>query len=67
MVFLQSSLLIIENSVDNSTTYQNYLRSTSWTYNLSIVTSIAEGLDLCRTSDIDVTIDNLYLQPVDRK
>ena len=56
MVCLSSSLLIIENSVKNSTTYQNYLRSANFTYNLSIVTSIAEGLDLCRTSTIDTVL-----------
>ena len=56
MVCLSSSLLIIENSVKNSTTYQNYLRSANFTYNLSIVTSIAEGLDFCRTSTIDTVL-----------
>jgi len=56
MVCLNSSLLIIENSVKNSTIYQNYLQSTGYVYNLSIVTSIAEGLDLCRTSTIDTVL-----------
>ena len=56
MVFLDSSLLIIESSVKNSTIYQDYLRSTGCRYKLSIVTSIAEGLDLCRTSDIDTVL-----------
>ncbi|MCY7337575.1 MAG: response regulator [Chamaesiphon sp.] len=56
MVCLNSSLLIIESSVENSTIYQNYLRSTGCGYNLSSVASIAEGLDLCHTSSIDTVL-----------
>ena len=56
MVSLNSTLLIIEDSVQNATIYQDYLRSKGCRYNLSIVASIAEGLDLCHTSPIDAVL-----------
>ena len=65
MVCLNSSLLIIENSVENSTIYQNYLQSTGCSYNPSIVTSIAEGLDLCRTRTIDTVLLCGFIADVD--
>ena len=49
-------LLIISDAVSNNRTYRNYFRSTNCIYNLSIVTSIDEGLDLCRTSTIDAVL-----------
>ena len=65
MVCLNSSLLIIENSVNNSTTYQNYLGSASCIYKLSIVPSITEGLELCRTSDIDTVLLGSSISDID--
>ena len=56
MVFPNCRLLIISSSIKNSLKYQNYFRSASSIYTLSIVTSIAEGLDFCHTSTIDTVI-----------
>jgi PAS domain S-box-containing protein len=49
-------LLIISDAVSNNRTDRNYFRSTNCIYDLSIVTSIAEGLHLCRTSSIDAVL-----------
>ncbi|MCX5962848.1 MAG: PAS domain-containing protein [Cyanobacteria bacterium] len=66
MVFLSCSLLIISNCVKNNLKYQDYFRSTkNCTYNLSIVTSIHEGLDLCRTSTIDTVLLDASISDID--
>ena len=65
MVCLNPSLLIIENSVTNFTRYQNYLGATSCGDNLSLAASIAEGLDLCRTSTIDTVLLGGSISDVD--
>jgi PAS domain S-box-containing protein len=65
MVFPNYSLLIISDSVKTSLRYQDYFRSANCTHNLSIVTSIAEGRDLCRTSTIDAVLLTGSLSDID--
>ncbi len=56
MICLNSTLLIVESSVTNITIYQDYLRSKGCSYNLSIVASMAEGLDFYHTSLVDAVL-----------
>ena len=65
MIFPNCSLLIISSSVKNSLKYQDYFRSENRTHNLSIVTSISEGLDICRTSTIDAVLLTGSLSDID--
>ena len=65
MVFPNYSLLLISDSVKTSLKYQDYLRSATCIYDLSIVTSIAEGLDLCRTSTIEAVLLGGFISDID--